>query len=459
MIKKLLLSAVVLSQFAISCSSDDSPEPVKDPVTEEPVKEPVKDQTLAEQIAALLKQPYSALAPAEQKVKLEAEANEVLVQLDKSKSSSAIEAMENLNTLLDVSPVDIFNGKNGNEAEDILNVSGVYGIYTWNNADKKWAKADSSTELKFVFPAKASQTANNASFSSKSVSSDIKVKIEDSYNWESGVTTNDYIFLPTSSDAILTIDNVQAATFTQTAKYSSKNLSPDEFAFKMTLNDGYTWEMSGKKGAENTSKALLTYNGKTLLNFSAGSTTNVDALIENDALVQYRGKANGLITLMDNFVILADTDLATEAADQIALQKSLVYPANLDDTNPKSDYKAYYTALAAYEKKESDGDAANFNKNAKLTLVSKKDGTKLADVVVRSEQRGSYTFNLPTWNEKDGYWSSNYNEGTPFALPYMEQVYYLKFNDKTEVEFSAYFSQGFEKLATKFRDFGLSFKK
>ncbi|BFM43622.1 hypothetical protein CFS9_22630 [Flavobacterium sp. CFS9] len=458
MIKKLFLVSLVASQLMVSCSSEDSKE------------EPTKEQTLAEQIENLSKQPYSKLTPAEQKVKLEAEANEMLLQLDKSKGSGAIEAIQNLGRLLGLRKVDIFNGKNDNTIEDILNVSGVYGIYTWDNTAKIWVKTASTTELKFVFPAKASQTANNAIFSAKSTSSDIKVKKIDTYgNWTydpnkqqyiQNPSVYDYFFLPATADATLTIDNATAATFTQTAKYSNKKEIPDEFAYKMTLSDGYAWEMSGKKALESSSKATFTFNGKTLVDFNAGSTANIDGLLENDKLVQYRGKANGVIKLMDNFIIVANMDLATEAADDIALDKSIVRPSYLtDNTNPKNDYKAYYTALNAYEKKYSEGLVALFNKNRKLILVSKKDGTKIADIIQRSEARGNYTFNLPVWNEQNKYWSWNTAQGESFSQPYMEEIYYLKFSDNTEVEMSTYFSEGFTALETKFENFVKAFKR
>lgn len=100
MIKKILLASLVLSQLAISCSSDDSDE-----------TKPETELSLEEQIANLVKQPYSKLTPTEQKSKLEVEANEMLVQLDKSKTSGAIEALENLSRLLDISSVDVFDGK------------------------------------------------------------------------------------------------------------------------------------------------------------------------------------------------------------------------------------------------------------------------------------------------------------------------------------------------------------
>ncbi|MBW1657082.1 hypothetical protein [Flavobacterium quisquiliarum] len=445
MIKKFILLSLVASQLMISCSSDDSND------------KPETEQTVEEQIAELLKKPYSSLTPAQQKTKLEAEANDMLTQLDKTKSSSAIEALENLSRLLDINHIDIFNGKNSNQVEDILNISGVYGVYTWNNTNKVWVKTASTTELKFVFPAKESQTANNAVFTSKAVSSDVKVDFFDGYNGNASVY--DTIFLPSSSDATLTIDNTQSATFTQTAKYSSKNQSPDEFAYKMTLNDGYTWEMSGKKGTENTSKAVLTYNGKNLIDFSAGSNAEIDKLIDNDELVQYRGKANGLFKLMDNFVIVADMDLATEAADKEALYKANIRPKSPDYSDPKADFKAYYTASNAYEKKISEGNAANFNKNMKLILVSKKDGTKIADIVQHSEKDGEYTFNLPVWNAQSSYWNFWNPNGETFTQPYLYDAYYLKFNDNTEVEMSVYFSEGFEKFEAKFEDFIAAFEK
>jgi hypothetical protein len=445
MIKKILLLSVVISQLTISCSNDE-------PTT------PKAEQSLSEQIAEIIKQPYSKLTPSEQKVKLEAEANEMLVQMDKSKNSGAIEALQNLARLLDVSSVDVFSGKNNNSVEDIINTAGVYGVYTWNASKKTWTKTASSSELKFIFPAKSSLSTNNAIFSTKGTASDVKVKIQDSYNWQTGVEVNDYIFLPTAADAVLTIDNVSAATFTQTTKYANGKEVPNEFAYKMTLNDGYAWEMSGTKATENTSKAAFTFNGKNLVSFNAGSTASIDKLIEDDELVQYRGKANGLVQIMDNFVIVANMDLATEAADEMALEKSSIRPLYPDSSDPKANFKKYYTDVNTYNKKFSEGLVANFNKNMKLILVSKKDGTKIADIIQHSEKDGEYVFNLPVWNTKSSYWMYN-GTGASFTEEYYDEAFYLKFNDNTEVAMSTYFSEGFEKLEKKFEDFIKAFDK
>jgi hypothetical protein len=392
-------------------------------------------------------------------VKLEAEANEMLVQMDKSKTSGAIEAIENLGNLLDIRSIDIFNGKNDNELEDILNVSGVYGIYTWNNSSQIWSKTASTTELKFVFPAKKNLSTNNATLSSKSTSSNIKVKIEDSsyfdYNTNTWVQISDEIYLPNSVDAILTIDNVQAASFAANAKYSGTKDTPDEAGFKIILNDGYIYEISGKKSTESITKSSFSFNGKNLISFNFGSTANIDEILDDTTgLIDFKGKANGLIQLMDNFAIVAEMDITGLTNDEKALDKSLIYP--------DYDKKNYFNDINTYNLKYSEGYVAAYNKNTKLILVSKKDGTKIADVILRSEKGYSYLDKYNRWivsnnNPNGGYWGYNTNGGT--LVQYYDEVLYLKFNDSTEVSVSSYFSSGFDNLERKFEDFLKAFER
>jgi len=432
MIKKLFLLSVIVSQLTISCSSDDNSS---------------SEENLNAQIEKILKQPYSTLTPSEQKLKLEAEANEMLVQLDKSKSTGASDALENLERLLGINSVDLFNGKNSNEVEDVLKVSGVYGIYTWNSSQNKWIKTASTSELKFVFPAKESQTTNNANLSVKSVSSDIKTDFPDSYDPETGEPVYDTYYLPKSADAILTIDGTQAATIATSTKYSKEG-SPEESTYKLTFNGGYAWEMGGKTGSKITSSnASLSYKEKNLIKFYAGTTAEIDALMTDSELAEYKGKANGLVQIMDNFVVVSDTDLENSAIDD----------AKLDDIKFPFDFgsKDYYTDRTAYNLKYSQAVAANFNKNTKAILASKKDGTKIADVVMRSEESGNY-YPYEKWivdagHSKGGYWETDYN--SQVVVKHYKEVYYLKFSDNTEVAMSVYFSEGFENLNTKFQDF------
>ncbi|MCW2120577.1 hypothetical protein [Flavobacterium sp. 7A] len=449
MIKKILLTGLVVAQLATSCTNsgtDATPE------------------NLSDQIANLTKQPYSTLTPAQQKVKLEAEANAMLTEMDKSKTSGAVEAIQNLGHLLDISSVDIFNGKNDNEITDILNVSGVYGIYTWNNTKKIWIKTTSTTELKFIFPAKASQIANNASLTSNAISSNIKVNLIDTFgNWTYNYTTQlymqtasvyDEIYLPTSVDATLTIDNAKAATFAAKGKYNNENDIPLESSFKMVLNDGYTYEISGIKGDPNSAQSSFSYNNKNLVKFTAGSTAKIDALIDDSSLVSYRGTANGLVEIMDNFVIIADIDIAALANDEAELEKTLIEPTYNTST--------YYSKISEYNRAYSAAAVKSQNKNTKLILVSKKDGTKIADVIQSSEKGYSY-INYSVWvkdnSTNGGYWSWNSNNNTGALVQQYDEVLYLKFNDNTQVEMSAYFSSGFDDLEKKFEDFLKAFER
>jgi hypothetical protein len=432
MIKKLFLLSVIVSQLTISCSSDDNSS---------------SEENLNAQIEKILKQPYSTLTPADQKIKLEAEANEMLVQLDKSKSTGASDALENLERLLDISSIDLFNGKNSNEVEDVLKVSGAYGIYTWNSSQNKWIKTASTTELKFVFPAKESQTTNNANLSVKSVSSDIKTDFPDSYDPETGEPVNDSYYLPKSADAVLTIEGTQAATIATSTKYSKEGL-PEESTYKLTFNGGYAWEMGGKTGSKITSSnASLSYKEKNLIKFYAGTTAEIDALMTDSELAEYKGTANGLVQIMDNFVVVSDTDLENSAIDD----------EKLDNINPPFDFnsKNYYTDMSGYNLKYSQAVAANFNKNTKAILASKKDGTKIADIILRSEENGSYpTYQKWVVDAKEsagGYWT--YDDNSSVVVKLYTEVYYLKFSDNTEVAMSVYFSEGFENLNTKFQDF------
>ncbi|GAA6768261.1 hypothetical protein AAFH68_42140 [Flavobacterium sp. CGRL1] len=68
MIKKFLLASLVLSQLMISCSSDETT-PETEPEVVVPEK-PEPEKTLEEQIAELLKKPYSELTPDQQKTKI-----------------------------------------------------------------------------------------------------------------------------------------------------------------------------------------------------------------------------------------------------------------------------------------------------------------------------------------------------------------------------------------------------
>ncbi|WP_395075604.1 hypothetical protein [Flavobacterium sp.] len=411
--------------------------------------------------------PYSSLTPGQQKLKFKNEANAMLLEMDKMKTSSAIEAIQNLENLLSISTIDLLNGKNSNEIAELLNVSDAYGIYTWNNQTQIWNKTTSTTELKFIFPAKKNQTANNTILSSKSVSSGIKIEIVDTsantyydFNTNTWVSTpqiDDEIYLPTSVDAKLTIDNQQVASFILNAKYTNGNQAPEEFGYKLILSDGYVWDNIAKKGIQNSFNSKFTYNQKNMLDFNVDSNTKIDALLNEDVqLNSYQGKGNTLVKILDNFVLFGNMDVETASNESDAFSATQVFP----------DYRSrdYYTKRNIYYKKQSESEATIFNKNVKLALVSKKDGTRIADVVQRSVIGSTYNTpqvwvidsSVPTYG---GYWTYNWQSSVFQTVQYYDTELYLRFNDNTEVAMNVYFSEGFDTIETKFENFIDSFNR
>ena len=398
--KKIIVLSMIICQLAISCSSGSDGSTVEDEVT------------------LLLQKPYSNLTPDQQKVKLENEANSMLLQMESSKSSTALEALENFGRLLSISePSMPMARKAARTIQEILNISDFYGVFTWNPSLENWTFSPSTTEFKFIFPASPSSTTNNAELTAQSISSGVKVVID--------TQTGDQLNLPSSVNAILKIGGVQVGAYEANAVYSNGDPTPVEVGYKLTLN-GYVWENYAKRTTPISVKSSFSYNGKNLIDFNVGSTADIDKLMEGSELTQYLGKANCLISLMDDFVMAADMNIEGLANDENALYINTPEP---DYNNP--------TAVSAYNKTFSEGEANAFNKNVKMALVSKKDGTKLADVVLRSV-RGDINY----------YDEQEYNTNL-----------YLRFSDSSEVAMDVYFSSGFDNLATKFKDFINSFNQ
>ncbi len=396
--KKIIVLSMIICQLAVSCSSGSD-----------------GSNAIDNEIASLLQKPYSSLTPDQQKVKLENEANSMLLQMESSKSSTALDAIENFGRLLSISePSMPMARKAARTIQEILNISDFYGVFTWNPSLENWTFSPSTTEFKFIFPASPSSTTNNAELTAQSISSGVKVVID--------TQTGDQLNLPSSVNAILKIGGVQVGAYEANAVYSNDNPTPVEVGYKLTLN-GYLWENYAKRTTPISVKSSFSYNGKNLIDFNVGSTADIDKLMEGSELTQYLGKANCLISLMDDFVLVADMNIEGLVNDQSALYINTPEP---DYNNP--------TAVSAYNKTISEGEANAFNKNIKMALVSKKDGTKLADVIQNSEKGGIY------------YGTQEY-----------DTILYLRFSDNTIVAMDVYFSAGFDTLATKFQEFIISF--
>lgn len=435
--KKIFLGLLTL-QLLFSCSKDE------EVINETPVSD-------------LLNAPYSSLSPEQQKLKLEEEAKSTLTQFEKTKTSSTIKAIQNFDRLLKIYTIDIANGQMENGIQEVLHLSNAYGTYIWDNSLQVWAKTNSTTALTFKFPSKEGITVNDTELVFTATSSNIKVKIEDTperyqyvYNPNTGIGSyqlvstlvQDQLYLPSSLNAKIKIGGIEVGSIDLKNTFGTANEVPLTTSFKLQVNDGYSLNINtNKENAKSTVAVSLNYNNKSILTYNVDSTANIDKLLEKNQLTSYYGKANSMLGILDNFVILGDFDFASFEEERIKIQNSITYPQYNTST--------YYSISNANRKKESMLIADASNKYTKLALVSKKDKTKIADVITKSELGYSY-YNYLIW--KDGYWQYSPNS-LGQKVEFYDQVYYLKFNDNTQVAMNVYFSTGFDSLKSKIEDF------
>jgi len=413
-------------------------------------------------LAKVLAYPYSALTPAEQKVKLENESTGFLDNLNAAKASSAIEAFQNLEKLLEESPAEVIADKPVKNVKETIQYADAYGVFTWDNVKREWAKTASTSELKFIFPAKIGTTTNTAVFSAKAVSSGIAIvdsTVE--YDWQTStnIKYETTYYLPSSATGTLTISNAQAATIELTASYKDNKQTPVSSTFKITTNDGYVYSTSLNKATENNGSIQLTFNGKVLLEAVAKADIKIDELIDfkgndNSALL---GGANAYMKLTDNLMVVYKMDVQNYSKERNAIEKDYdTKRAALWFSNWEKDPN-HYTLYGQYEKEQADKNAALWNKYVTAVLVSTKDGSKIADMVEVSEKDGENS-DYYVWNTTTKSWVIDWNSYTKKYDRYAANSY-LKFKDNTLVEASAYFSEGFDKLEDKWEDFTKAFDR
>ncbi|AMO20461.1 hypothetical protein [Flavobacterium columnare] len=438
--KKIFLGLLAL-QVLFGCSKNE------EAIEETPVS-----------VTGLLDAPYSSLTSEQKKLKLETEAKSTVSEFEKTKTSSTIEAIQNLDKLLETDRIDILSGLNNNGISDVFNVSAVFGIYTWNNTVKRWEKTVSTNNLTFRYPSKISGTTNDAEIVLNATPSPIKVDIIDApkrYQWVYDPNVGnmvpvlvsnevlDKIHLPLTVDATIKIKGIDSGNISIVNTYNNNNHIPTTSNLKLTLNDGYALEIKNdRNNSPSVASALLTHNSKSILGYNFNSNGNIDQLLNNNnsSSIDY-GKANTLITILDDFAILGSGDIETTTAELEKAESSI----------PKPNYFSsdYYIKSNEKSKKISDLKAELYNKHSKLVLVSKKDKNKIASIVAKSELVSSG--NTPfVW--RNGTWE--YSMGTVYQKVERYDVkYYLKFDDNSVVAMNVYFSTGFDSLKSQIEDF------
>ena len=397
--------------------------------------------------------PYSELTPEEQKVKLELESIELLNQLESASSLAAIEVFEYLIELLEIDEPQVEEPIKESRAGlwEVLtfDASYAYGVFTWNDASQSWRRANSSSELKFVFPSGEGKS-NNASFTVNSRNSNSNIVIEDSSTGgESNYHDRTVINLPGTITGILSLDNKEIARVEFGAEYEKfdkveiSGPSEDEYEdddeeeyddenwlltvqgsypvvvkLRISTNEGFVyWYNIDGKGKESSVEMQLSKDNKVLIeslfafdiDFKSlldEVSDDIDELFDLDIDV----KANGYTKLLDDLVLIYAIDAMNLASEMERLDDEY------DDEN-----QAYCNDLAEV-----------LNTNMSVVLVSLKEGDngfKIADIV----------YNVET------------DDGDYYVSPF------LKFGDGTQIEMDAYFGSGFSDLTDRWDEFREAF--
>ena len=405
--------------------------------------------------------PYSQLSPDEQKAKLEQESIDFLNECNAIKDLSTIKTIEYLAELFDISNPDIPDPHTEvSSVKEIFDLTGVYGVYTWNASSRKWTQSNSSTELKFVFPAKKGVTSNNASLSVKTENSGVTfTESWWDYEYEGGqwneVKRETVYYLPKSATGVLTIDNKEAAKIDFGAEYKDKKEVPATAVYKMNA-DGYEYWWKVEKAKESKVSMKFSHNNKSLLEGMAKSGAKVDEIVDlvkeddydYDDIYNRLGKADAYLKLMNNLMVVYTVDVEKYAKELDAIYEWEDNKWEDIDWNTSS----YWTQYGQLHKERAEKDAKAFNDFMKASLVSFKDNYKIADLVAKSEKTGERWDNYQ-WNSTYNYWDWSWHFSEIKLYDIYEVNIYLKFGDGSLIEASVYFGEGFNELERKWEEF------
>jgi len=235
----------------------------------------------------------------------------------------------------------------------------------------------------------------------------------------------------------------------------------------LSTGDGYTYWWKMEKGNESQVAMKMSFKDKVLFEVLFKSGVKLDEIFDiaiNDQLDnQYNllDQANGYIRLMDDLTIVYEVDLARFAPefDKIKAdyekKMALLHPKWADYSNKYAVQQDWdknenrYNLWSQYEKERSDKNAKAFNDYVKVALFSTKDNFKIADIIQYSKIDSDY-WDKYKWDSTAKMWSLG-NVDTK-KLDLYNNVHFLKFGDKTEVQASVYFSEGFDKIEKKLED-------
>jgi hypothetical protein len=279
------------------------------------------------------------------------------------------------------------------------------GVYTWNNTQKAWIKTVSSSDFKFVFPAKKNGTTNDATLTLTYTGKN-DISILNNYNGD----------MPTSLNISIVTKNVKVFEINMNASYNSEGL-PSAVNYFIALTP-YKLELKYQYSTSSiTSQLKFTNSAKTIFDFyfttNGNYSLNNVADADNVDNVVYSGNAYFQIL---NVKLAGEIDVKNLAATINALEK--------------------YTSTTQVDSAQLAG---NLNKYLKLDLVYTDSEQKIASTEFYPELGvdSYYDYDTEKYVKK-----VNFNLGYRFI-----------FADKSTADMDTYFGTGFDELIENFYDF------
>ena len=380
---------------------------------------------------------YSTLSTEQQKDKLAAESDAILSSLSSLPNEAGIKVLGSFFNLLGQSYLDISDVLDFDEDTYIIDVKDMNGEFTWNTATESWDKKALSGKIIFNFPVEKSATNNG------------KVEITGTGSGTKGNPYNNdpelrQLELPKDMKLVASLSSKEVANFEIKAKDPNYNDIAKDASAKITLGN---YVISANAKQEKNSKVGSTFC------FKNGNSVIIDALLSSTIDWEYIYEYKEYTGYWDDeawewieeYEMVKDTTIVLDyqsAEVNIGANLAMVGYVNVKELNSQLGkiYDKYDKLpstdanIEAYVKEE----AAAYDANINMTLVSKKDKYKIATV------KFGYYFNV----EVDDYGKSYYYNVEPI----------LVFNDKTEVSAETFFGKGFDKVIEAWMNFFMSFE-
>lgn len=409
-------AAILFASFALfSCSSSDK-EDVTDP------KE-------------LLNYPYSKLSVADQKIKLAAEGEATMKQLEALPNEKSVKLLESFNEISEGLFSLLGDTPETYALKAVTKLSKYYGEYEWDATNEEWNKTKNNVTNKLVaiFPSSKASKTNDGKMEITATASTVEIN---GHEIPSGVVAKLFASNKQEGEITATSTGINESSYVETA-----DVIAALGAYKLVLD-------IDKKGNKNQAKVEFTKGSDLIINADA----DLDAVITAEMLskddVSTVKDANVVAKIAKNLAaagyvdgksLLPELDRIEQAQDELYNK----YPWN---SGKLKELEEEYLAL---EKERIEV----LNKYSNLALVSTSETYKIAKITfaleVQKYERTGYTYDL----DKDGYPIWETEKTYKYTSYETDDKVILNFNDETKVDADVFFGTGFSKIIAMWDNF------